>query len=300
MNFITQRLKTIIVLAVIVASALIFAWLFYLNGNFDRTLSAKTSQVRDDSGAWARAIGDNNYPASASGNRPRQPLATASATRQADYQPQPDELESLPQDAFVADWTFSTDPDTARALKALSSNGPGAQAQAAINGLSIQFQPGLYNPIGRPTITFDTFLHFLKEGNSPAVPEATAMYALCVRELCDPAVALAFFQHESSMGTQGAAARNKSFGNIRCTPGSMCNDSGGNGSFKAYNSWTEGLLDWVRLVRDTYGTQWHLYTIEQIIPRYAPSSDNNNPSGYINSVKSLVNKYRSYCNFCQS
>ncbi len=154
--------------------------------------------------------------------------------------------------------------------------------------------PGPYNPIAPPTISLATFAHFLQASQSPAWPEAATLYAVCLRDFCDPAVALAFFEHESSMGKYGAASTNRSFGNIRCTAGSRCTETAGNGSFKLYSNWTEGLMDWVALLRDSYGAKYNLYSLEQIIPRYAPSADNNDPQGYINTVKRLVDKYRSY------
>ena len=42
---------------------------------------------------------------------------------------------------------------------------------------------------------------------SPAVPEADALYATCLSYRIDPAVALAFFAHESSCGTAGRRAK---------------------------------------------------------------------------------------------
>ena len=91
---------------------------------------------------------------------------------------------------------------------------------------------GQYYPIGAPTISLATFAHFLQVNNSPAYPEAATMYENCLKLSCDPAVALAFFNHKSSMGTAGAAVGHKSFGNIRCTPGWPCDYSGGGGRFQ--------------------------------------------------------------------
>lgn len=152
---------------------------------------------------------------------------------------------------------------------------------------------GQYNPIGAPTISLATFAHFLQANNSPAYPEAATMYENCLKLNCDPAVALAFFNHESSMGTAGAAVGHKSFGNIRCTPGWPCDYSDGGGGFKIYASWTESLIDWVNLLQ-VYADKFKLYTLDQIIPVYAPAADNNSPVTYINTVKNLVDQYRAY------
>ena len=165
--------------------------------------------------------------------------------------------------------------------------------KSAVAVVTVRAGTGQYNPIGPPTISLETFAHFLKEKNSPAYPEAASMYQNCIKLSCDPAVALAFFNHESSMGTMGAAVANKSFGNIRCTAGWPCDNSGG-GGFKIYNTWTEGLIDWAILLKDVYAAKFQLYTLEQIIPVYAPAEDHNQPVVYINTVKSLVDQYRAY------
>lgn len=158
---------------------------------------------------------------------------------------------------------------------------------------NLTVRAGQYNPIGAPTISLATFAHFLQKNNSPAYPEAASMYQNCLKLSCDPAVALAFFNHESSMGTMGAAVGHKSFGNIRCTAGWPCDYSGGGGGFKIYSTWTEGLIDWANLL-EVYASKFKLYTLEQIIPVYAPAEDNNVPALYISTVKSLVDQYRAY------
>ncbi len=158
---------------------------------------------------------------------------------------------------------------------------------------NLSISAGRYSPIGAPTISLATFAHFLQLKNSPAYPEAATMYQNCLKLSCDPAVALAFFNHESSMGTMGAALGHKSFGNIRCTAGWSCDYNGGGGGFKIYTTWTEGLIDWANLL-EVYASKFKLNTLEQIIPVYAPAEDNNSPVTYINTVKSLVDQYRAY------
>lgn len=202
---------------------------------------------------------------------------------------------------ITSDWekAQAISNEYARMLASNEISGPGIiekQPTKAVPVVSYNLSVGAgqFNPIGPPTISLATFSHFLQEKNSPAYPEAVAMYENCLKLSCDPAVALAFFNHESSMGTQGAAVANKSFGNIRCTAGSPCNYSGGNGGFKIYANWTEGLIDWAILLREVYANKFKLYTLEQIIPVYAPAADNNSPIDYINTVKSLVDQYRAY------
>jgi len=152
-------------------------------------------------------------------------------------------------------------------------------------------RPGNYSPIGAPTISRATFKAFLAELHSPALSEADSMYSAIVSQGADPALALAFFEHESSGGNAGVASFTKSIGNIRCTPGYACYDSLGNGSFRKYASWTEGASDWVRLLiyyRDGLG----LTTLGEIIPVYAPAADNNNEAAYVLAVKHRVDTLR--------
>jgi murein DD-endopeptidase MepM/ murein hydrolase activator NlpD len=150
---------------------------------------------------------------------------------------------------------------------------------------------GGYNPLGPVSISRVTFKQFLQEMNSPALPEADAMYQSCIEEGCDPAVVLAFFEHESSGGNQGVAVFTKSIGNIRCTTGYACYDTAGNGSFRKYNTWADGVRDWARLLK-MYKDDWKRVTLEDIIPKYAPQADNNNEAAYISAVKKRVDNLR--------
>jgi hypothetical protein len=148
-----------------------------------------------------------------------------------------------------------------------------------------------YNPIAPPSISLTTLKNFLTELNSPALPEAETMYRAIVEEGGDPALALAFFEHESGGGKAGVATVTKSIGNIRCSAGYRCYTTSGNGSFRLYATWTEGSRDWVRLLK-YYRDTLKLTTLEQIIPVYAPTADKNNPPAYILGVKKRVDDLR--------
>ncbi len=151
--------------------------------------------------------------------------------------------------------------------------------------------PGSYNPLGPVSISKEVFRGFLNEMGSPATPEADAMYQACVEEGCDPALAVAFFEHESSGGKSGVAAYSKSLGNIRCTDGYDCFTTEGNGSFRRYKTWTDGLRDWAKLLK-FYKDEWKRVTLEDIIPKYAPQADNNNEAAYVAAVKKRVDNLR--------
>jgi hypothetical protein len=220
--------------------------------------------------------------------------ASAKPQIPADWQAKDNRSQTNPLPAAEADLpnTFSLDDYSDDALKQILSSEalkptPGPFSRLQVNPtLSLDFS---YSPIAEPTITFQVFEQVLAEGRSPALPEAAAMYQVCLREHCDPAMALAFFSKESSLGTRGVAVQTKSLGNIRCKANAPCYNSGGNGSFQIYPSWTDGLTAWAVLLRDTYLAKWKLATVEQIIPRYAPGDQ---AIGYIKSVKITVDNLR--------
>lgn len=150
--------------------------------------------------------------------------------------------------------------------------------------------PGAHAVSGSPTITVDKIAQVLKQYNSPAVASSQAIYDLGVKYGIDPAYALAFFIHESSAGTKGIAVTTKSLGNIRQTTNSGFEGYQG---FRKYPSWEVGAEDWYKLIRNLYIDGWNLPTVEKIIPKYAPSEDNNNPASYISAVNTLVDTWRS-------
>ncbi len=117
----------------------------------------------------------------------------------------------------------------------------------------------------------------------------------------DPAFALAFFLHESTLGTQGTATFTHSLGNLRCIKNAACvNNIGdpcqpGDSCYAAFPSWEVGFQAWYALIQDGYikgsinqaigQNACPCTTITQIIPVYAPASDNNDEQAYIDSLK---------------
>jgi len=53
-----------------------------------------------------------------------------------------------------------------------------------------------------------------------------------------------------------------------------------------WNGWKAQLL------RTLYVNQWHLLTVEHIIPVASPASDGNDPPGYIADVEALMRDWR--------
>ncbi|HEU5230554.1 MAG TPA: glucosaminidase domain-containing protein [Ktedonobacteraceae bacterium] len=145
-----------------------------------------------------------------------------------------------------------------------------------------------YTVVGKPSISADFINRVLEHYHSPASGKGQSLYDDGLQYGIDPAYALAFFMHESTFGTRGVATVTRSLGNIRATPGHPQYQG-----YRLYHSWEEGFEDWYRLIANQYVNQWGLATIDQIIPVYAPSSDNNDEALYIHTIKLAVNRWRS-------
>nr|WP_052294993.1 glucosaminidase domain-containing protein [Oscillochloris trichoides] len=139
-----------------------------------------------------------------------------------------------------------------------------------------------------PRISQDSFVAILQRAGSPAAGDAANLYSIIVSYGLDPAVALAFFQHESSFCLAGACANNDlhNWGMLRRAIKPE-RSSGRVGGFARYYSWEDGVRDWCELILYRYVNRG-LDTVEKAIPVYAPSSDNNVPSAYINTIRRVV------------
>ncbi len=139
----------------------------------------------------------------------------------------------------------------------------------------------LINP---PRISKNYFVQIVQDASSPAAPVAAECYDIVCSYGLDPAIALAFFQHESSCGTAGVAVRSLNWGNLRSGPRQVANQGG----FAYYNDWRESLRDWCDLIRYTYIDSRGLDTVAAVIPVYAPAADGNVPVAYIAAVEGQV------------
>jgi hypothetical protein len=152
---------------------------------------------------------------------------------------------------------------------------------------------GDYTLQGVPSLSPQQIDAILASYGSPAAGSGAAWYNLGLKYGIDPAFAVAFFIHESSAGTNAAWAGLKpgggsthNVGNIICAGYATCY-----GRFRDYASWDAGIEDWYRLIDVEYikgrGTQ----TVQDIIPIYAPSFEND-VQNYINSVTDMVDGWR--------
>jgi hypothetical protein len=165
-----------------------------------------------------------------------------------------------------------------------NSNGP------IVNKKPIPVHTGPYSVLGKPTITADFINQVLASYNSPAAGKGQMLYNLGVKYGIDPVYALAFFMHESLFGTTGEARATMSLGNSRCIPTRPCIDQDRGGYAQMY-SWEDGFEQFYKLIRNLYVAQWGLVTVDQIIPKYAPSSDGNDEQGYIAALKHEIDTW---------
>lgn len=142
---------------------------------------------------------------------------------------------------------------------------------------------------GQPSITATTILAVLQFYHSPAAtPDFAAdLYDLGIKYGVNPAYALGFFAEESQCGTTGLAVNTLSLGNVRYNPSNSPVTYTEYNGFRHYATWRDGAEDWYWVIRTFYLNQG-LRNIYDVTPVYAPSSDNNDPKNYADTVYNLV------------
>ncbi|HWQ13479.1 MAG TPA: hypothetical protein VNL77_11800 [Roseiflexaceae bacterium] len=220
------------------------------------------------------------------------------------YGPRPRLLDALPSGPWLAAlisgiclailYTFWMQPPQTR----FSTFPGGRQAPRAVEVNPADFPqlatpPGENTVVGPPTITAEQIDAILAEYGSPAAGTGRVWLELGLRYKIDPAYALAFFIHESGAGTNPAWAGIKpdgstthNVGNIICAGYPTCFNR-----FRDYANWEAGIEDWYKLIAVEYIGGRGTHTVEQIIPIYAPSVENNVPA-YIDAVNRLVQSWR--------
>ena len=174
----------------------------------------------------------------------------------------------------------------------------------AVSGLLFKQEPespiasanvavGEHSVLGKPSIDAAAIDTILAKYGSPAAGTGQAWVTLGQHYGIDPAYAVAFFIHESSAGTNpgwagikpdGSSTHN--VGNIICAGYATCYNR-----FRDYASWDEGIADWYKLISHEYVGGRGAASVEQIIPIYAPSFEND-VNTYVQTVISLVHGWR--------
>ena len=145
----------------------------------------------------------------------------------------------------------------------------------------------VYSVVGQPTIDAQFINSVLNYYHSPASGKGQTLYDDGVQYNINPAYALAFFLEESTFGTKGVATVTHALGNIRADAG----EPQYNG-YRLYDTWEEGFADWYQLIANKYVGEWQLSTVDQIVPVYAPSGDNNDEAQYIHTIKLAIERWR--------
>jgi hypothetical protein len=149
-----------------------------------------------------------------------------------------------------------------------------------------------------PDMTEQSFLAVLGAAQSPVSDfEARAVYKVCVLRQCSPAFLLALFNHESGMGKNGWAVTTHSWGNTRPPAYGVpyneviSQDKPDRGRYLSiYDDWKDGGISTVlRLFQHAPYTS--KYTVREIIPIWAPSTDGNDTERYIASVLADIARF---------
>jgi hypothetical protein len=174
-------------------------------------------------------------------------------------------------------------------LSAYTQLGGAAEPPAAAAPKLLQTPDGQHSVLGASTVSPQQIDAVLKEYGSPAAGTGPIWTEMSQKYNINAAYALAFFIHESSAGTNpgwaglkpdGSSTHN--IGNIICAGYATCY-----GRFRDYPGWREGIEDWYRLIAREYVEDRGAHTVEQIIPIYAPSFENNVPA-YVKAVTDLI------------
>jgi hypothetical protein len=162
----------------------------------------------------------------------------------------------------------------------------------AMAGWSVAPRPAVAQQAGLtfkapPRISKGSFTRILTGAGSPAAPHGDELYDIIVGYGLDPAVALAFFQHESQYCTTGRCARGelRNWGMLRraIRAGRSAGSAEG---FVRYVSWDASVRDWCELMLGYISRG--MDTVEKAVPVYAPQSDGNVPVAYIGAIRRQV------------
>jgi hypothetical protein len=174
---------------------------------------------------------------------------------------------------------------------------PGAQ----VNLAPLRIPPGEHSLRGTMSITAGQIDEILRAARSPAAGLGKVFVRYGQYYNVDPVYALAFFRRESSFGThprwvgrkRGTEDSTKNIGNIRYVgrPNPQRDPQYGEyNGFRDYTSWADGIHDWFKLIAQD-SNYAGLSTVERILPRYAPVTENDTDN-YLHDVVRWVAEWR--------
>jgi hypothetical protein len=139
------------------------------------------------------------------------------------------------------------------------------------------------------SISKEMFRYVLQQAKSPAFAEIDNILSILERWNADRGIALGFFAVESSFGRKGIAVETKNWGNLRRGRRMIRQTKH---PFAVYANWADSVEDWCELLSVVYCQRLKLCTLREILQRYAPSSDGNNPRRYADTVLRLVRMWQ--------
>jgi hypothetical protein len=171
---------------------------------------------------------------------------------------------------------------------------------AEVNLTRLRIPPGEHTMRGTMSATAEEIDQVLAAAHSPAAGTGKAFVKWGQYYNLDPVYALAFFKHESWLGTHskwvgqmGDGRTTKNIGNIRyfSAPDPEREPQyGGFNGFRAYRTWEDGIQDWFKLLAfDSHYAGLH--TVEAVLPIYAPASENDTHA-YLKDVIHFVEEWR--------
>jgi hypothetical protein len=137
------------------------------------------------------------------------------------------------------------------------------------------------------------FMAILDSNKSPVMIYGPAIYNLIIQAKISPAFALAQFREEDSMGTTGISVKSFNPGNVRTSlTGLGTALPTAKGQFIYFRNWLDGWKEYVThlTASNSVYAQEGRTTIEQIITRWAPPSENNTEQ-YISNVISFMSEW---------
>jgi hypothetical protein len=155
------------------------------------------------------------------------------------------------------------------------------------HGYAKVLKPSPYIVTHKPTVTVTAINNMLAAHHSPVAGQGQMIYNESVKYGLDPAYVVSTFGHESNFGTRGEATKSKSPGNLRCIANAGCADG-----YAQFDTWQAGFDALGQLVAGSLYVGDHRIIPETIIPRFAPSADNNDEAAYIASLEHITDVLR--------
>ncbi len=200
--------------------------------------------------------------------------------------------------------TGGTDTTVHLADSSILNNGKGLQEVSREyfltywRGFAKILFPSPYLITHTPTVTADQINAVLAYHHSPASGSGQVVYTLGVKYGIDPAYVVITFQHESTFGLKGEAAKTLSPGNLRCIANAACVNTASQpcqtnqSCYASFPSWSAGFEALYQLLASNVYVGDGLVTPELIIPRFAPQSDDNNEAAYIQALERGIDAFR--------